>query len=576
MTGDVNPGLLLEVRAELEEAAHEMDATLRQAASSAAVGCHGGSAAGFYAGRGSLILGGRESHPLLLEAAAEALAFLVRQHEAAGRAFAADDLYWTNDPRCDGAGLEDLILASPVVRGGHVIAFVAVTAIHTELGRASLAPVESLRREGLVLPWMRVGGAGALRNEILDLLAANVDAPAGFLEDLRAQIHSLRLGRAVIEALADRQGPEHLARVWEALQAWCRWALSGILGRFETEPAEARLPPFTVRLRTEGEGAVVSVEAQEPASCEPPSPALARACIRAALREAITAEVPAVSVLGGLSEAVRVETSWTSSPHHTPMGAARFAAAQAVADAVLAAVALRLPHLAHAPDAGPLVLDLRGERGDGSRYRMRLEVCGGLGASVFGDGMTHAAPLFQPLHLRPVEAIERAAPLRVLRFELRPDSGGPGQYRGGLGASMTLELLEGRAEVDVLLPARPLGLRGGMRPAGPRCVLLTPEAGAREQAGPARFTLGLQAGHRLILETPGGGGWGLPFQRSIMRVEEDLVRGNISGEQSKSRYGVVLKPGSLEKDDHLTYRVRHYLLSTLAAEDIIAGEELLD
>ncbi len=575
MTGDVRPGLLLEVRAELEEAAHEMDATLRQAASSASVGCHGGSAAGFYAGTGSLILGGRESHPLLLEAAAEALAFLVRQHEAAGRAFAADDLYCTNDPRCDGAGLEDLILASPVVRGGRVVAFVALTAAHTGLGRASLAPAETLRREGLVLPWMRVGGAGALRTEILDLLAANVDAPAGFLEDLRVQTHSLRLGRAVMEALADRQGPERLARVWEALQAWCRRALHGFLGRLEGGPAEGRFPPFTVRLRTEGEGVVVSVEAQEPASSERPSPGLARACVRAALREVLTAEVPAVTALGGLSEAVRVETSWTSSPHHTLLGATRFAAAQAVADAVLGAFAGRLPHLAHAPDAGPLLLDLRGERGDGSRYRMRLEICGGLGASVFGDGMTHAAPAFQPLHLRSVEAIERAAPLRVLRFELRADSGGPGQYRGGLGASMTLTLLEGRAEVDVSLPARPSGLRGGMRPAGPRCVLFTPEAGEREQAGPA-LTLVLEPGHRLMLEAPGGGGWGLPFQRSIMRVEEDLVRGNISGEQSKSRYGVVLKPGSLEKDDHLTYRVRHYLLSTLAAEDIIAGEELLD
>ncbi len=573
---DVGPGLLLEVRAELEEAAHEMDATLRQAASSVAVGCHGESAAGFYTGTGSLIIGGRESHPLLLEAAAEALAFMVRQHAAAGRAFAADDLYWTNDPRCDGAGVEDLILASPVVREGRVIGFVALTATHTGLGRASLAPAESLRREGLVLPWLRVGGAGAIRTEILDLLAANVDGPAGFLEDLRAQIHCLHLGRMVMETLADRHGPERLVRVWETLQAGCRHALRGILGRFGTGPAEGRLPPFTVRLRTEGEGADVSVEVQEPPSYDLPSPALARACVRAAIREVLTAEVPAVNVLGGLDGAIRVETSWASSPHHTPLGAARFTGAQTIADAVLAAVALRLPHLAHAPDAGPLLLDLRGERGDGSRYRMRLEVCGGLGASVFGDGMTHAAPPFQPLHLRPVEAIERAAPLRVLRFELRPDSGGPGQYRGGLAAALTLTLLEGRAEVDVLLPARPLGLRGGMRAAGSRCVHLTPETGAREQAGPARFTLGLQAGHRVILEAPGGGGWGLPFQRSIMRVEEDLVRGNIGGEQSKSRYGVVLKPGSLEKDDHLTYRVRHYLLSTLAAEDIIAGEELLD
>lgn len=65
-----------------------------------------------------------------------------------------------------------------------------------------------------------------------------------------------------------------------------------------------------------------------------------------------------------------------------------------------------------------------------------------------------------------------------------------------------------------------------------------------------------------------------------MRVEEDLRHSLISRDQSRSRYGVVLKPGAqeggLEKDDHLTYRVRHYLLSTLAAEDIIAGEELLD
>ena len=141
---------------------------------------------------------------------------------------------------------------------------------------------------------------------------------------------------------------------------------------------------------------------------------------------------------------------------------------------------------------------------------------------------------------------------------------------------MELELLEGQAEVDVLLPGRTPGLRGGMRAAGARLVLLTPEEGIQERAGPGRVTLSLRPGHRVILESPGGGGWALPFQRSIMQIEEDLRRNLISRDQSRSRYGVVLKPGSLEKDDHLTYRVRHYLLSTLAAEDIVAGEELLD
>jgi N-methylhydantoinase B len=574
---ELKPGLLLDVRTQLEEAAHEMDATLRQAAASAAIARHGISAAGFYDAKGAPIIGGRESHPLLLEAAGEALAFLARQQARTGRSFAPDELYWTNDPRCNGAGLEDLILASPVVRGGRPVAFAAVTAAHPALGRASLAPVESLRREGLILPWTRVGCAGSILPEVLDLLAANAETPAELLADLRAQMHALRLGQAVMEALADRPGPEILGLAWEALEEGPRRALRAIARKLETGTAEGRGASYEVRIAGDGDGLRIRIGAGTGTPGSPPTAALARASVRAALREVLSVEAPALGALGSLAGAVRVETPWDGADAaDLPIGATRFSGAQRLYEAVLAVFAHGLPHLVHAPDAGPILLDLRGERADGTRYRMRLEVAGGLGASVFGDGMSHAAPAFQPQCLRPVEAIERAAPLRVLRFELRPDSGGPGQYRGGLGASLELELLEGRAVADVFLAGRSMGLRGGMRGAGAGLVLVTPEEGRQERAGPARVTLMLRAGYRLVLEAPGGGGWGLPFQRSIMRIEEDLARGLITREQSRGRYGVVLKPGTLEKDDQLTYRVRHYLLSTLAAEDIIAGEELLD
>jgi N-methylhydantoinase B len=573
--------VLLPVLEQLEEVASAMDATLRQGAASAAIGRHGGSAAGFYTGSGALLIGGRESHPLLAEGTAAALAVLVDRQIAAGLPFLRGDLYWTNDPRSGGAGLEDLILATPVVRNGRHLGFVALTATHSALGRATLASVESLRREGVVLPWTRVGHLAEVQPEILELVAANAESPSEFLEDLRVQIHSLLQGQRAVEELLNQHGAEILSLVWDALAAGSRRALATLLDRLKGQTAEGRVPPFVVRISEEDRQAVVRVESQDSGQTPPFTAALARAAVRAALREVLTAESSPTCLLGGWEDTVRIETPWDQraagvSTQALPMGPARFSGAQGLADAVLAAFAETLPHLVRAQDGGDLLVDLRGERADGSEYRMRLELGGGLGASVFGDGMSHATPPFHPQHLRPVEDVERAIPWRIVRFALRPDSAGPGQYRGGLGAVLELELLEGRATADVMLPGSATGLRGGMRGAGARLTLVTPEEGMREYSGPGRVTLALRAGHRLILESPGGGGWAIPFQRSIMRIEEDLTRALITPHQSKTRYGVVLRPGTLEKDDHLTYRVRHYLLSTLTADDIIAGEELLD
>ncbi len=572
--GAFSPGLLLDIRQQLEAAAAAMDATLRQGASAPTIGRHGWTAAGFYAATGSLILGGRESHPLLLEAAASALAHLVMQQTAAGKAFTPGAIYATNDPRSDAAGVEDLILTAPVVRGGSLVCFVALTASHQALGRGSLAPMESLREEGVVLPWTRVDRTDGPEEPILSLLAANVLAPTAFLEDLAVQRKALGHGLAVAGQLADEQRGDVLVAAWDALAAGGRRALEKVLGKVEAKELRGRVGPFIVRIRRNGDGFSIALDRPEVGAGLPP-PALARAAVRAGLREALAAEAPAVSRLGGWADALLAEIPWEF-PSGTPVGLARFLGAQAIAEATLAALAAEFPHLTHTPDGGCPLVDLRGERADKSRYRLRLRLGAGLGASVFGDGMSHAAPAFSPQCLGAVEELEREAPLRVLRLELLPDSAGPGQYRGGLGARLELELLEGRAEIDVLLPGRAAGLGGGMRGRRGRLVLTAPDEGVREVEGPRQATFTLRAGHRLLLESPGGGGWGVPFQRALMRVEEDLARGLVSPDQSRTRYGVVVQPGRLERDDHLTYRLRHYLLGMLTAEDIIAGEEMLD
>jgi len=568
-TRGVGASLLSEVRQQLTEAAASMDTALRASAASVGIARHDATAAAFHTADGALLAAGRDSHPLLLEAAGEALRGL---DGGVAEALRPGDLLATNDPRAGAPGVEDLVVASPVLAEGRVRFLVSLTASHLALGRATLAPVDGLRREGLLLPWTRIGRGDLVAPEILALLSANAEAPPDFTQDLVAQLHALRLGRGALEDLLDRLGPEPVLAASDALRLACRPALARLLAGIEAEVLRGHAGRIAVELRPQEAEAGIAVMSDAEACL---SPAQAAAAVRAAVRQVLAVETPSLAVLGDLADSVRLAlpANW-SAPSPTAEG--RLVLAHDLAAAVLAAFADAVPHMAHAPDAGCPLLDLRGVRADGRTYRLRLGLGAGLGASVFGDGLTHAGPAFAPLHLASIEEIERSAPLRVRSHALLSDSAGPGQYHGGLGSRLEFTLLEGRARADLLVPGRASGLRGGMRGTPGRVRHLTPEDGTREIEGPARLSLELRAGHRLTLESPGGGGWGIPFQRSMMRLDEDLLRGLITPEQAKNRYGLVVKPGTLEKDAHLTYRIRHYLLSTLAVEDIVAGEELLD
>ena len=172
----------------------------------------------------------------------------------------------------------------------------------------------------------------------------------------------------------------------------------------------------------------------------------------------------------------------------------------------------------------------------------------GLGARPFADGVDVIYYIAQENY--PVEYVERDFPLRIERYAVRPDSGGPGFHRGGAGVIRDVRVLCERAELATRMEntlVAPYGVAGGLagRTGG---IVLNPGT-PRERELPA---LGdgiiLERGDLLRFETCGGGGWGDPLARDPERVRQDVARGIVTARGAREDYGVVLDPATLEID----------------------------
>jgi N-methylhydantoinase B len=154
----------------------------------------------------------------------------------------------------------------------------------------------------------------------------------------------------------------------------------------------------------------------------------------------------------------------------------------------------------------------------------------------------------------PVEYVERDFPLRIERYTVRPDSGGPGFHRGGAGVIRDVRVLCERAELATRMEntlVAPYGVGGGHAGRTGRVVLNPGTPGEREVPGQGDG-LEVRRGDLLRFETCGGGGRGDPLTRDPMRVRQDVARGFVSLRGAREDYGVVLDPATLEIDKQAT------------------------
>ncbi|MFB6135954.1 MAG: hydantoinase B/oxoprolinase family protein [Halobacteriaceae archaeon] len=462
------------------------------------------------------------------------------------------DAVLVNDPFRGGAHLPDFTLVSPVYDGEDLVAYAANRAHHADVGGSRAGSVAAdtteIYQEGLRVPPVKLYESGEVNDAVLDLVLANVRTPEERRGDLRAQQAANETARERVHELVDRYGAARLGAVLEEVKAYSERRMRAAIGdlpdgthRFEDvldDDGRGHVDlPVVATVTVEGESVTVDF-AGTADQTEGPVNAV-RAVTASATYYAVRCVTdPDVPPNHGCYRPVSVETPAGSLVDPDPPAAVvggNLETSQRVTDAVLGAFAGFDPERVVAACQGTMNNVTFGgtDPRDGSPYAFYETQAGGFGGRAGLDGMDAVHVHMSNTLNTPAEVLETAYPLRVRRYELRPDSGGPGEFRGGLGLRRDVEVRDHRATFSLLADRHrhaPYGLAGG-------------EAGARGEAWldgerlPAKTTRELDPGDVVSLRTPGGGGYGAPADRVPAAVERDLRLGTVTLEHARERYG---------------------------------------
>lgn len=455
------------------------------------------------------------------------------------------DIYILNDPYLGGTHLPDIALVKPVFHKGRPIALSAAMTHHQDVGGMAPGSVPThateIFQEGVRIPPLKFLDAGDYNDTLVKLLRQNVRIPDTFMGDLNAQIAACKVGARRLVELADSHGHNMLAAIFDE-----------ILDRSETMTREAidQIPDGTYRyvdfldndgvelerdvrievavtiagdtLTCDFEGS--SPQVKGPFNCVPSgSYAAAYFAVRAVTD-------PDIPTNGGCFRPVSLrlpEGSVVNPVEPAPVNA-RTATIKRVTGCILGALKEVVPDKVPADAAGELLVMSFGGRINGSAYVVGDLIAGGSGASHLGDGADAIETDATNCMNLPAEAMELEAPIRVNRMELRTDSGGIGQYRGGLGVIREYEILSGPVTLTYRgerhrHPAR--GAHGGGSGALARAVVHR-TSGAHDDI-PSKIVTTLDAGDRLVIETAGGGGYGDPVARDPAVEKTDQANGKV-------------------------------------------------
>lgn len=473
------------------------------------------------------------------------------------RGLADGDMVVCNHPYEGGLPhVSDMAFVAPIFSGSKLVGFSGSIAHKADIGGtmpgSTSASATEIFHEGLLLPPVRICTGGVFNADLERLILANSRQPDLVRGDMHAQMAATQMGVARIQEACSRLGADSVTEAFAAILGGAADELRAAIaalpegeasaeGYLDSDGIERDRPVrFAVTVRV-ANGAISFDFTRSDRQAKGPvnlRPSMVEACVFYSLIGALDPKLHYNDGMRGAVEFKYAPRTITNASPPAPVSSYQMANLKLV-DVILEALAPFRPEraVANAGSSGALSIAWQGG-GRPGQSSMQYEILGSAyGGGQGNDGASATATHLSNLHVTSIEILESEFPCRIISFAMVPDSGGAGEYRGGLAYSRTYELLQDAVVVRRYDRARfpPGGVAGGKPGAASRFVI---RLGSKdEQETPASGRFDMRCGERFMLQSAGGGGYGEPRRRDREALARDIAEGRVTPAAADRDYG---------------------------------------
>ena len=518
--------------------------------------------------------------PMFIRGMAETVKAKIRHYGL--DAIKPGDILVTNDAYITGSHLNHFTFTQPIFHDGEIVAFACCMAHWLDVGGTLGQVTTDIFSEGIQIPIVKYRREGVVNQELVDIIAMNVRMPERAMGDLRAQITAITTGERRFSELVNRYGNDAVMQsiriMMDQSEAVARENTLNIPdGVYEAESymdddgveVGQRIP---IRVRVEKRGDEMTIDLSDVS-------AQVRGFYNSGWTTGIACAQVAYKCLTTPTEYPVNDCSFRPLKVIMPMGKVISAERpfpmrvwmtfpMTVIDTIFKALAPAIPNRSIAGHHADLVFPyIHGvSPADGKLFIVGIgPLGGGWGAKANEDGVSATVCINDgDTHNSPTEQLESKYPVLVERYRLRPDSGGAGRQRGGLGAEMVVQALSPftlTTRID-RMHCKPWGLEGGHDAMGNSIGIRTNGQWNDELPNAKVFGVRIKKGDAYVMRSGGGGGFGTPLERDPDLVLADVLQGYVSPEAARTSYGVVIAGGAV--DAAATSDLRRRMLSSAA------------